>query len=650
MPMMIKKLLLDGFNPHRDASGFAIARMIKKHFGESIEIHALQHEANPNVLACPWIDYAHACKEDSLEAILKLHERYPFHAIWLQHAKRIKVITQHQSTMKQAGIRCLVPSMESLEKALTPNQLSNTIPQWPHMTLHADNPYWQEKLQDLIPLCDWPLQTHLNNEHYFSEVMLKQAICDRFAFHDSVIRVGPSIQSDLLSAVALCDHQGSVVDIQMQRPLTRQGKQSFFLVNQPTVKAMCFDIIAQLNWKGCLHLQFYQQEGAWRLFTLQTELPSWFTLGEVSDAIVPQTIRCLFDFERHAPIPQTKPALGQIDLQSTCLPQKHYQNYQRLGSQATQAPNHYESKEPSKILYLSGHENRCDQELSTNQGITTLKLNPNSNDTLIAQLKDAIVETKPKAIVGFDTVSLTCLQSCQPLLSNHGIHTLIPSTWSLEKAQQLFLFPDLDSLQINKRQSVGSLEEALSKADHFGYPIQLGHSSSTEDWPIITNSHAFEHYWQNIAFHFSSQQALQLKPRIQGDRFETVAYYNTKHQLFQSISAKQPESHYHVLINPDSVIKPLTALGRHLHWQGLLTCRWTRHYLTEQWILEALSPRPPYWLTSMPRQDFNWLQPLTSPSLTYQDLPSTLNGTILTWYPQLQVHSIHSLPQQTFVA
>ena len=136
---------------------------------------------------------------------------------------------------------------------------------------------------------------------------------------------------------------------------------------------------------------------------------------------------------------------------------------------------------------------------------------------------------------------------------------------------------------------------------------------------------------------------MQLKPRIQGIVLKPLPNIN---QLFQSISAKQPESHYHVLINPDSVIKPLTALGRHLHWQGLLTCRWTRHYLTEQWILEALSPRPPYWLTSMPRQDFNWLQPLTSPSLTYQDLPSTLNGTILTWYPQLQVHSIHSLPQQ----
>lgn len=639
MPTMVKKLLLDGFSPHRDASGFAIAEQIKRHYGESIEIHALQYQADANVLACPWVDYAHHTKQDSLDALLDIHQAFPYHALWLQHTKRCLTIAQHQSSLKQAGIRCIIPALDSIKKVVKLSQL-NTIPQWPHITLQADDPYWMEKFSDLLPLCDWPLQMHHNKQVFFSKETLEQAIIERFNVHDSIVKIGPHIQEELLSAVALCDDHGNVVDVQIQRPLLLDGQNKFFLVNHPQLKALCLDIISQLNWKGALHFQFYQQEGEWLLFSLQTELPSWFTLHSTSDGMVPQMIRCLFDFERHAPIPQTIPQVGQQVDQVSTIKSKHYQYYKSFGSCANRRQR-IKSAEESSCLLLASQHNNLSSDLQRYQGIATCLLNTSNKVSLSEQLFNHLEQHTPSAILGFDSASIRCLQSQEKKLRELGIWSLVPAQWSMDKAEAL-LQQGSSTIRINQHNHAYSLQEALSSACKLGYPLQLG--NYLEGWHTILDSKHLEHAWHNLAF-TPRKESLQLKASIEGDAFESVAFFDKSHQLYHYCCAKKHTEHQYSFISTQVLLPQIKALGKLSRWQGIIHCHWIRDQLTDEWILQGASPSLPRWFSAIDHSAFNWLEQLIKPDEKGLELPTKLIGSMITWHPKIQRDSVHTLAQ-----
>lgn len=647
MPMIVKKILIDGFNPNTEQSGFAIARQIKHFFGDTIEIHALQNKTSPDMLACPWIDFAHCLKTDDIEELMALHQRHPFHAIWLQHSNRALCLSQHQSTLEQAGVKILTPSMDQVNKVLFLRGLPEDIAIWPHITLFPQEPYWSQKLKELLPLCSWPLQIHQSKDYFFSLPTLIKQIKQNFQTHRSAVRVGPCLENQLISAVALNDHHGNVVDIQIKQNLSYNGTEQAILTNQPDIKALCLMLLGHLQWKGLLHFQFYKHKEQFYLYNLQTELPAWMALNENPEGLVPHTVRCLLQLDRHAPIPQNSSTIRTLYQKNVAVDHASYEAYHNFGESIVRPVTPKNPLSPkASLLNFSYPQHPSWHDLTPNfanlNGIQTLKRSLAGNTTTQnqPQLTQALLshfkDHESKLVLGFDDASLSWLQCHQKTLQEQKIWSRVPSTWSLEKAEQLFCCDQSSNFQRIRWYKAQSLRQALDVGEKLGYPLELGMKQDHWQWNRVDNPSQLEHQWHNFAF-FPCENDVQLRSLKHGDRFEAVAFFDDQHRLYHATLTKMIDHKSKIVIEAAPLISNIQTLGKQLRWQGILHSQWIRDHLTDQWILTSLSPYLPSWHLALQSSDFDWIKELTrSSTSTLTPLPSSAIGKIITHYPSLQ--------------
>lgn len=649
-PVRVAITGFDGLdNPH---PGTPVARALRAGWNGPIEIDALGYDTHMTGAWMPGIaDRVHvmpsAAEGDDtvFERVLEIHAHRPLDAIIPCLDLEIPVYARLSDRLAQAGIRTLLPPVESIyatSKLRLPKFCHDSgfaAPRTIHvldlsdLALHAD--------QFGYPLMIKGVVAGAKKVNDAAEAQLEAAKLDE-KWGGGVLLQEIVIGEEYIAA-AIAGPDGECHGLVPVRKLgvNERGKAIFgAVIDDPDIKKTAIKILSRANWRGPLELEFLRPTGSSKIYLVEINcrFPSWIMLSHWAGCNLP--VLLLSEILQPNPLTAPTPKAGTSfvrDVAETVVPLTEYRKLQRFGScTGTTAckPNGHLKQEKGFRVAVSGVSTldvvnaglgvaralRQAADVTAIYGLgygtydsglfrsdlfdVTYRLPLSDDPDMLLQRLEAIHGETP-----FDVV-IPCLDGEIPRfiairerLETLGIHCLLPDSKAFNQRCKTELFTgglraDWGDFVIPDTVHARSEEEIVKAARRLGYPvvvkgpISLAIEAKNEEEACAA--------WGALRKAGCADALVQ--PFVEGERFAVAVVCGQDHRSLCAMTIKKlhlcdrGSTWSAIGVNEPKLESAFADFMKHIHWVGPGEGEFIRDQTDERFHLIEINPRFTAWI------------------------------------------------------